>query len=328
MQPWRKLGLCFMCLQHLAKGIRQIVTHSKMGRKCERGKPCGATCIERVKICKVDTSRDLSSSLKEASSLLTDKGSKTSNLSKLETHEDVYYKQRETSHQNMENRPELFNANLEVSKILNYKGEFHPEQELYLPGEKAKYEELRKKLGEPRLNDALFALNQYILYPEVHTSIRRIERDDSAYRIWNKYEAYKKMGDSLNYMLTLKEMPKPPVEKFRGFRATPEHLARLLSEVDKKGEFNSSSLASWSSSLRVGRKFADTEIFDNPDRTEKVIFRAINRKGVPVEFVSPHPDREDEILTPRNTNYRYLGYSKVHVKGSGDFYIFDLEELS
>jgi hypothetical protein len=46
-------------------------------RRCQKGKPCGATCITRIKVCRMNLARSLSDGLAMASGSLTDKDSQT-----------------------------------------------------------------------------------------------------------------------------------------------------------------------------------------------------------------------------------------------------------
>ena len=304
-------------------------------RRCEKGKPCGATCIERLKICQMDVDGGLSGSLKKVADEVgtepkTQKPTTSSlvKLSKLDDYMDLYNKSRETSHVKLYQKPELLKANSEVAKLLGSSNPSFPNSELYEPGEKAKYDGIRSRIGEQKLNDALVALQLFSLYPEVHMGVRGVEKGDPKYPNYSlDFKKYSNYANQINDFLTSREVPRPEVEKFRGFRASPDHLREMIKAAKGNESFSNNYVSSWSSSMGIGRKFADTELFDKPDRTERIIYRAINRKGVPIEFVT-RAREEDELLTPRNTEYRYLGYREIKKTGTNEVYhIFDVEEL-
>lgn len=301
-------------------------------RRCEKGKPCGDTCIERRKICQVELGQELTKPVIKTVAKVENRPSKPveandKGLSKIDNYMDVYYKVRETNASSK--KPEMLEGNSRVAKVLGISNSSFPGEELYSPGEKEKYDILRRKIGEQKLNDTAVAIQAFTLYPEVHMGVRTVERGEEPGRLLNPTDKkrFTSYSNLINDFLTNKETPKPEIEKFRGFRASPEHLAEMVEAAKAKESFNNKSVSSWSSSLGIGRKFSDTEIFDKPDRTERVILRSINKRGVPIEFVT-RARGEDELLTPKDTNYRYLGYRALHKTGTNIVYhIFDVEEL-
>ena len=307
-------------------------------KRCKKGKSCGATCINASKVCMVDlpwvSAQGLSKVSKEIQKVsnpnpqpkpIKEPEKSSIKLSSLENAEDFKKKVYDTY--DVADNPKLKADSIEVARVLGTKSTSFPYLGLYnSDGPEQKYKEIRKK-EEGILADGANALSAYTGSFDTAKAIRDADRG-----IYNpnfldhEKERYKHLSDSLNNLLTSKVMPRTEVEKFRGFRATPESLTEMIESARNKENFTHDSTYSWSSALREGRRFANREIYQLPERTERVIFRTINKRGVPIEYVT-NVSGEDEILTPRGTKYRYLGYRMVN-DGNKDFHVFDVEEFS
>jgi hypothetical protein len=305
---------------------RRAIGGSK--KRCNKGKSCGATCINQGKVCLVDlpwvSSNGLTRVATKIQSATTKDRGEGVKFSPLGTTDDFLNLVSAT--QNLKNRDrKLVEDNAEVAKLLDVKGYGFPlwySKELYKNSEEeAKYGKLREQIGKSVVNDGFYALETYTGSLKEARLIRLADRDPS-----KSSEEYRQASNDLNRLLTLREMPRPDVEKFRGFRATPEKLQEMIDGSKGKEKFNHATSYSWSSALGIGREFADKEIYEAKDRTERVIFRSVNKRGVPIEFVSS-VSKEDELLTPRNTNYKYLGYRPINVYGY-TYHVFDVEEFS
>lgn len=136
----------------------------------------------------------------------------------------------------------------------------------------------------------------------------------------------KMLRDASRIEELLKDLPKPPVEKYRGKLASDDELARLIGDTKKKKGFSMAAMSSWSNSWEIGKKFADAEPTTGSDRVNRVFFRTVNKRGSPIGPLSHH-SYENEILTPSNTNFRYSRYSTHTDKDGNVYHIFDVEEL-
>lgn len=282
-------------------------------KRCKKGKSCGATCISGGKVCLVDLPWVSSNGLSKVATKIQSAPKKEKNdkeptvnpsitLSPLNSYSSLMDKIKETNSAS----PELVSAGKEVYNIL------HNDVE-------KKYIDIRDKVGSKVLSNGGWAISMFSEDYDTSYSMRMADRGVKG------YEYYKKEADDLNRVLTLKEMPKPEVEKFRGFRASPERLQEMIDGAKNRESFTTPSTNSWSSALRVGVTFSDRVIEGLPDRDRKVIFRTINKKGVPIRDVSS-VGSEEELMTPRNTRYRYLNYTLIS-GAAGIYHIFDVEEM-
>jgi hypothetical protein len=283
-------------------------------KKCKKGKSCGATCINGSKVCLVDLPWVSSNGLSKVATKIQSAPRKKKNdkepavnpgitLSPLNSYSSLMEKMKETNSAS----PELVSAGGEVNNILHN-------------DEDKKYVELRDKVGKKVVSDGGWAIAMFSEDYNTSYSIRMADRGAKG------YEYYKKEADDLNRILTLKEMPKPEVEKFRGFRATNERLQEMIEGAKNRESFITPSTNSWSSSLKIGQRFANRAIDELPERDRRVIFRTINKRGVPIREVSA-VTHEEELMTPRNTRYRYLNYTSIS-GAAGIYHIFDVEEMS
>lgn len=138
-------------------------------------------------------------------------------------------------------------------------------------------------------------------------------------------DTYLAMGKAIDRLLNRPEFAKPVLEKFRGISVTTDKLNAMIAGAKINGTYAGVATSSWSTSLATGKKFADKLT----GRPEKVIFRTINKLGVPIEGVTSVPN-EYEILTPSNANYRYINYRPITIGqgyGATTYHMFDVEEI-
>lgn len=169
--------------------------------------------------------------------------------------------------------------------------------------------------GRRQLDKAIFNVEDF-----TGGAYKRI-RDAQLGRGGNKEE-----GNSIEKLLSRKELLRPPVEKFRGVTVDTDVLNSMIASAKAGGTYSGRALSSWSTDLGVGQFFADIK----SGRPEKVIYRTVNVHGVPITGVS-QTKSESELLTPGNANYRYLRHTVVRAidkDGKESTYnIFDVEEF-
>jgi hypothetical protein len=325
-------------------------------KRCKKGKSCGATCISGSKVCLVDLPWVSSNGLTKVSKKIQDASGKKPKsepkveptlkkpgitLSPLTTLDDLKNKVTETW--TVADNAKLTEDSKEVAKILEKRNSSYPQMALYDPGDNVKYDAIKDGIGrqlwqmvleesgggrdkyDPAtgrmlLNDGKYVLDRFTADYDKSYAIRQADRGNPA------FNHHRDDADALDRLLRVKELPRTEVEKFRGFRATPERLQEMVDGAKNKESFKQGSVNSWSSAMRVGQQFANREINEHPDRTERVIFRTINKRGVPIEFVTSVTN-EDEILTPRNTDYKYMGYRSITTEAGRVYHIFDVEEM-
>lgn len=143
-------------------------------------------------------------------------------------------------------------------------------------------------------------------------------------------DEYGPMGKSLESVLrseTLREY-RVPVEKYRGIRVDDETLDGFITLAQYKHSIPVQAASSWSNSLEVAAfNFAGVNKIGKPN---SVIFRAINKEGLPVSSVA-FKSEELEILTPAKGSNRFVGYRTINVsipkQGVFTFHVFDVEEI-
>ena len=125
------------------------------------------------------------------------------------------------------------------------------------------------------------------------------------------------------------KLPKEPVIKYRGVRVSDQNLAEILQAAKLKNTYQDGALASWSTSLGSARSFANMIDDGAPNR---VIFRTVNRRGIPVDGVSSTVG-ENEMLTSGTAKYRHTGrVNKIEIDqyGTGNvkpYYVIDVVEM-
>ena len=180
-----------------------------------------------------------------------------------------------------------------------------------------------RRIGLEKFKDGIDALVKYTK-DEFYGPIRDAQRGIFKKNVAEKRDELLKLGSDVERLLAQPEMPRPEIEKFRGYKASPSQVREMVQKAQAQTVLSGSALSSWSSSLGQARKFANLFI-DDPSKTERVILRTINKVGVPIESVTRN-DKEYEILTTKNVKHRYLGYNQIHSKGI-TYHVFDLEEI-
>lgn len=314
-----------------------------MKKRCGKGKSCGATCIDRRKICRKELGI-VSKSLQSVSGAVTGRqpppipqGSPSNGgLSKLESVEDFNKKLTGTDGYYS---PEISEMHHQISRMLGaditegastkYKNKEHQIEFA------RRREELFRSLGDGDVNkgrqaavDAYKGIKDFTksAYDEIRQAQFGImpagpERD-----------SYLKQAKSIENLFASKEIDKPRVEKFRGIMVDNDVLAGMIASAREKGSYGGEALSSWSTSLPKAKEFADNAQFDT-FKNNRVIFRAVNSKGVPIHPISSLLE-EYEVLTPSSANYRYIGHRQIKVETVDDFgkilatyHVFDVEEL-
>jgi hypothetical protein len=182
------------------------------------------------------------------------------------------------------------------------------------------FEKLRDKFlkgfagGELEAKEAYNALRMFT--GNTYTEIRKVQRGES------NDPKYKRMGEVLEKFLSRPEADKPEVEKFRGIAVSPTTLKGMQLSAKGNGTYDGEALSSWSTALRTAKNFANKTEYG---KTERVVFRAINKKGVPVGTISS-VSHENEVLTPGTAKYKYLSYRPI-VYGGETYHVFDVEEF-
>jgi hypothetical protein len=307
----------------IEKAKRQAVKGRKR-KRCKKGKSCGSTCINAGKVCMVDLPWVVSSGLKKVSSTIRDKKSEVSQSSPLKP-----IKSAKEFEDKLKTTEGFYNGSikemhLEMQKIFgSSNGEYLP---IYTSGEeKVKYEGIRKEvqrqLGDNPLADTYTALKKFTgsLHKEIRDAQRGTILPKNQHMKWN----LKIWGKDLESLLAVSVLPRPEVEKFRGIRVTDEHLKNLIQSAKTGTTLPASASTSWSTSMRVAKNFASADKED-PSLTQRVIFRTVNKTGVPVESVSS-VEQEYEVVTTKNSKYKYANYSPVTYMGQ-TYHIFDVVE--
>lgn len=303
-------------------------------RRCNKGKPCGLTCIPRGKICRVDMANVLSKYLTFLSRKANNvpkrfkikQKKKIITLSPLTNSDEFLKKISETD--GFYN-PKIKELHMAIGRIFGG-GLFFKrnKEEVYNSKEQEeKFNKIRntiiKRIGLDNFKDGIDALVKYTkdgYYGPIRAAQRGIFNKKTA----DRKDELLKLAADIERMLAQPELPRPEIEKFRGYKASPSQIKEMVQKAQAQAVLQGSALSSWSSSLAQGRKFANLHI-DDPSKTERVILRAINKVGVPIESVTRN-DKEYEILTTKNVNHRYLGYKQIHSKGV-TYHVFDLEEI-
>lgn len=300
-------------------------------KRCKKGKSCGATCINAGKVCLVDLPWVSSNGLKKvAHTVQSSRNNKpvetSAKLSKLETAADFREKLLDTDGFYT---PSIEKMHTEMQRIFGRSnGEY---LSIYTSNdEKAKYEVIRRKvaaqLGNTTLAEAYTALIQFT--GSYHKEIRDVQRGMEPEKHKDKKWKFKLWGQDIEKLLAVSVLPRPEVEKFRGFSVPPEHLQKMIQTAQARSTLPASSTTSWSTSLDTARSFS--ELNRKPENTERVILRAINKTGVPIESVSS-VENEFEILTSKNSKYKYLNYRPItrvnpFTKQEEIFHVFDVAE--
>lgn len=309
----------------IEKAKRQAVKSSKK-KRCKKGKSCGATCINAGKVCMVDLPWVVSAGLKKVSNTVNNSKPKanakvSSGLTPMQSGKDFEDKLKATEGFYNSSIREM---HMEMQKIFGKSnGEYSP---IYTSSdEHDKYAairwEVQRQLGDNPLADTYTALEKFTgsLHKEIRDAQRGIILPKNQHMKWN----LKIWGKDLESLLAVTVLPRPEVEKFRGIRVNDEHLKNLIQSAQDGKTLPASAATSWSTSMRIAKNFASTDKED-PSLTQRVIFRTINKTGVPVESVSTI-EQEYEMLTTKKSKYNYVNYSPVTYMGQ-TYHIFDVVE--
>jgi len=218
---------------------------------------------------------------------------------------------------------------MEIQKILGFSnGLYNP---IYSsPEEEARYSEARRKLesslGKTSLQDMEKAIRSFT--ESYYGEIRDIQRGKEIkqgliYVPPSMIPQLKTWGEDIERLLGSPTVPKPEVEKFRGLSVTPEHLSKIIENSRAKVTLPDSATSSWSTSLEVARNYSTVK--REPENTERVIFRTMNKTGVPIESLSGVSD-EFEVLTSKNSRYKFYSYNPISYNGE-TYHVFNLEEI-
>lgn len=315
-------------IRYKSRGIRGKVTSNR--KRCKIGKSCGATCINSSMICIVDTQLPVSENLsklsdrvKNGSKLLKTQKSSGGYLDTLSTSQDF---SRKLSDTDGIYSPAIKKMHLEMQKIFsNSNGVYHP---TYADNaERVKYLEIRgkieKNLGGTSLEDAHKAIK--VFTSKYHSEVRNYQRGVKENKGEFLDKVLKKVSTDLENLLTSPSslLPRPEVEKFRGFSVSPSHLKGMIQAVRDGLTLPGSATTSWTTSLPVAKKFSN-EIRDIKN-IESVILRTINKKGIPIESVSLTPE-EYEVITSKSSKYKYLKYRPIEFEGD-TYHVFDVKEM-
>lgn len=283
-------------------------------RNCEKGKPCGATCIERRDICRKELQDNVSEGMSKVSKEVSKGGAE---LDSFKTAADFDKKLKSTY--GFYN-PEIKEMHDGAGKVLGdgvlSKAYLDPPS-YKNPQEEESFRKLRdslnKGMGEEEVRQAFYTLRNYTGGKYADYRAAQLGRGGSSDDL--------ERAKLLDGLIQRKEFDRPEVEKFRGKRVDNLTLAAMIESARDNGTFPGKALASWSTELGTAKEFADK----NSNRNNRVIQRAVNKKGVAIGSISSVP-HELEILTPSTANYRYLGYQAIKV-GSITYHVFDVEEL-
>ncbi len=135
-----------------------------------------------------------------------------------------------------------------------------------------------------------------------------------------KQELWKERADKMEKLIDY--LPKPQIPKFRGVPVDDAKLTLLQDLAKNKGSMEEKSLNSWSTDTETAMDFSR----QRPGNTNSnVVFRTMNKRGVPVTALSGH-GTENEILTKGNSKYQFYGYEAVTDKTGEVFHVFDVVE--
>ncbi len=319
-------------------------------RRCDKGKPCGATCIERRDICRMRLKDDLG--LKDVRDVI-----EAPKLRKLETGADfasilngsstetgkivgvAQAKAEEGLYKLMDPYPAMppkYTSKEESSKFKREKSEFNsrlskvkpvddPEKKITLD-EVAKV--IKEFTGDQSVTHDMRRAQQGFTY--------RYDGDDPDPFSKKYFKELQRMAQSVEAFLADPRIQeyKVPVEKYRGIRVNVDILRRMKWLAENESNYSDGALSSWSSRLSTAKQFADKEGFRS-DKTEAVILRAINKNGVPLGYMSHAiglpSNTEGEILTSGKGKMKFLKYSLIETQIRGEkltYHVFDVEELT
>jgi outer membrane biosynthesis protein TonB len=135
-----------------------------------------------------------------------------------------------------------------------------------------------------------------------------------------RQELWKERADKMEKLMDY--LPKPQIPKFRGVPVDDAKLKLLQDLAKNKGSMEEKAMNSWSTDTETAMDFSR----QRPGNTNSnVVFRTMNKRGVPVTALSGH-GTENEILTKGNSKYQFYGYEAVTDKTGEVFHVFDVVE--
>lgn len=300
-------------------------------KRCEKGKSCGATCIDRREICRKDLPVSASKVAQKVNNRDSAKEEPLVKLDRLETTTDFTAKQKASSGYYS---PEIKATHEWVGKLLDEVLPFDKKVDID-PKQEGFFKKLRERFynsitdGDPAqgkivAKELLNAVTGFTSsdYGDIRDAQRGLRAPGSL------TDEYLKLGKRIEKLIAASETVKPEVEKFRGIQVDKYSLNGMIESAKLKGNFEGQALASWSTALRKAQEFADDEKYG---LGERVIFRAVNAKGIPIHSISSITD-EYEVLTSGTANYRYLNYRAIkhqEIYGTNvvTYHVFDVEEF-
>lgn len=229
-------------------------------------------------------------------------------LPPLKTSENFLSIRADSSYSSAQNHPyrKLDEAHDRLGAILKVSGDLTPEQQA-----------IAKKLGgESAFREAVIAARRFT--GTSYDEMREAQRLNSEGKPLTGHLQGKLLeAEATERLVAL--LPKEPLVKYRGTKASNERLNAIIAASKAKGDHAEGALASWTTSLQTAQNFADKS------SSNRVIFRTINKKGASVRAIS-HYDTEDEILTPGSARYKHTGEYEVISVGTTTYHIFNVIE--
>lgn len=174
---------------------------------------------------------------------------------------------------------------------------------------------LRSELGDKGVENSIRALFKYT--DDGYTDMRASQMGRS------KSKTMLKLANDLEALLNSKSVDKPEIIKFRGVTLTDEKLKSLIDASKTLGGYFENATSSWSTALKEAVSFSDKGV--GKWGNNRVIFETVNKKGVPIEFVT-REEGEYEVVTPSKARYLHRGYT-THEHEGNTYHVFMLEEI-
>ena len=290
--------------------------------RCQKGTACSAACIDPNKSCLVTFPEVLSpeiNKLRVAATTSIPKVDPKSSRPLPKMNENQF---EEELYSTVKQTKELNDDSKKVSKLLGVSSRWRGRLSDHFDSDREVEEfKVLRKTFNGNLSDSIVALNTYTSDAKFSWAIRQAQRNEE-----NKGKQAEKWAKDLQKLLDWGELPRSDVVKYRGFRVSPETLEELIKTSNLKENYSPKTINSWSFSLEIAREFSKVEIEESPEKTEKIIFRTVNTKGVPIEYVSQIPN-EYEILTPAKVSYKHTDYNLIEDENGDTLHIFDVEEF-
>jgi hypothetical protein len=255
----------------------QIVEFSKKKkrRSCNKGYPCGSSCISKSYSCK----KKLKGQAKNYAEFL--KSSKT--LRGKKSQKSVSNKQKEKSKKSQKEHLSLGMSDEEANQ-----SSFHQ-----LLGNAAKHLEKEYGMTKQESVRAVYGVNMFTSsnYPTYKKIDKGLKKPSVAQKrhidgIYNYIEKAPKYDGEIHRGISLKQA---------GFNQ---------SKFEKQLEKGLDSLSSFSSNMRVADKFSSEGGASSDDL--RIVLSVKNKSGVSVKRLSSIPD-EDEVIVPKGVKYKIVG---------------------